>query len=131
MHRNSGRQSCVIGKKVLCHRSRPDAYGDLEMRWDLMLPFLALPCTLLGDDHQDVELARRLAEQGHILPLEQLLLRTQALRAGIPIEVELHPSADQGTYVYEIDILDRAGAVWSLVFDAVTGQLIEFEADGH
>jgi uncharacterized membrane protein YkoI len=99
------------------------------MRWDLMLSLVALPCTLLGDDQQDVDLARRLAEQGRILPLEQLLERAQRLRAGIPIEVELHTAADDNTYVYEIDILDRAGTVWSVGFDAVTGQLIELEAD--
>jgi uncharacterized membrane protein YkoI len=77
----------------------------------------------------DVELARRLREQGRILPLEQLLTRAQALRAGIPVEVELHVEDHRHAYVYEIEMLDRNGDLWSIAFDAETGELVHLDAD--
>jgi len=77
----------------------------------------------------DVELARHLFEQGRILPLEQLLERAQRLRPGVPVEVELETDRGSGAYVYEIEMLDREGALWSVAFDAETGQLIHLDAD--
>ncbi|WP_201218816.1 PepSY domain-containing protein [Halochromatium roseum] len=80
-----------------------------------------------GDD--DAELARHLLSQGRILPLEQFLTRAQSVRPGIPVEVELHAEDDPHRYVYEIEMLDPDGAVWSIVFDARTGQLIDVDGD--
>jgi uncharacterized membrane protein YkoI len=94
---------------------------------------VTLACAMLwtapagADD--DVDLARRLREQGRILPLEQLLTRAQALRPGIPVEVELHAEDDRNAYVYEIEMLDRNGDVWSITFDAETGELVHLDAD--
>lgn len=99
------------------------------MRWYLLLALATLPAALLADDHQDVELARRLAEQGRILPLEQLLEHAQTLRAGIPIEVELHVQQERSGFVYEIEMLDREGIVWSIELDAETGRLVDLHAD--
>ncbi len=93
---------------------------------------LAVSMLTLGTanaDDDDAELARRLLDQGRILSLEQLLTRAQELRAGIPVEVELHAEDDPSRYVYEIEMLDREGAVWSIAFDAKTGQLIHLDAD--
>ncbi|WP_201245841.1 PepSY domain-containing protein [Halochromatium salexigens] len=99
--------------------------------WQRCALTIALAGALLGpaDADDDVELARRLLKQGRILPLEQLLTRAQALRAGIPVEVELHAEDDSTAYVYEIEMLDREGTVWSIAFDAQTGQLIDLDTD--
>ena len=93
----------------------------------LMVFAVAMLGTAVADD--DVELARRLLEQGRILPLEQLLTRARALRAGIPIEVELHAGDDPPAHVYEIEMLGPDGDVWSIAFDASTGRLLQLDAD--
>ncbi|NEX17436.1 MAG: hypothetical protein C1943_12610 [Halochromatium sp.] len=96
-----------------------------------MLLFV-LSMLMLGSaeaDEDDVALARRLRAQGHILPLEQLLTRAQELKSGIPVEVELHAEDDPPRYRYEIEMLDGEGALWSIAFDAKTGQLIHLHSD--
>ncbi|MCF7994599.1 PepSY domain-containing protein [Lamprobacter modestohalophilus] len=101
-----------------------------DRNWPMMMLAVAMLMpggAHAGDDH--VELARRLLAQGRILPLEQLLTQALSVRPGIPVEVELHAEDDPHRYVYEIEMLDRAGTVWSIAFDAKTGQLIDLDAD--
>jgi len=95
----------------------------------MMCLAVAMLWTAEAGADDDVELARRLREQGRILPLEQLLSRAQELRAGIPVEVELHTEGERHAFVYEIEMLDRNGDVWSIVFDAETGALVHLDAD--
>lgn len=96
---------------------------------DLQRLVLLLLAALLPNgaqaDAPDAELARRLVESGRILPLEQLLERVQAVRAGVLLEAELDYEADHGGYLYEIELLDAAGRVWEIELDAETGELIE------
>lgn len=95
----------------------------------LVLVLVLMMSGVADADDDDVELARHLLEQGQILPLEQLLTRAQQLRAGLPVEVELNAQGAPPRYVYEIEMLDREGVVWSIALDAKTGQLIHLEAD--
>lgn len=76
------------------------------------------------EDHQ---LARKLRQQGEILPLEKILSLARAHKNGEVLETELEKK--RGRYVYEIEILDANSQVWELKLDAKTGQLIKMELD--
>ncbi len=69
-----------------------------------------------GDDHTR---ARELVEAGEIIPLEQLLEKQLSGKQLRILEVELE--SEDGTLVYEIEILDEKGTVRELLFDARTG----------
>jgi uncharacterized membrane protein YkoI len=75
---------------------------------------------LAADDK--AALAARLAKNGDILPLEQILQVAQAKQPGKVIETEFEH--DRGRYVYEVEVLDDKGVVWKLKLDAKTGTLI-------
>jgi uncharacterized membrane protein YkoI len=70
----------------------------------------------------EAALAARLAKNGDILPLEQILQLAQAKQPGKVIETEFEH--DRGRYVYEVEVLDDKGVVWKLKLDAKTGTLI-------
>jgi uncharacterized membrane protein YkoI len=113
-----------------CHESRAVAAPvhsgrrGCKLRRLARLLIVLLPMAAQADA-PDAELARRLVESGRILPLEQLLERVRAIRAGVLLEAELEYESDHQTYVYEIELLDDAGQVWELELDAETGELIE------
>jgi uncharacterized membrane protein YkoI len=77
----------------------------------------------------DSNRARRLVQQGKILPLEEILPRVRAVRDGTLIEVELEYESDHDGYVYEMELLDADGRLWEVELDATTGELIELEAE--
>jgi len=87
---------------------------------------LGLSAPVLAD--QDGERARQLSETGEILPLERILEQARTHQAGQVLETELDRS-DDGSYVYEIEILDAAGQVWELELDARNGTLLKHEHD--
>ncbi len=72
------------------------------------------------EDHDE---ARRLYEEGSILPLARILASAHAQRPGRVLEVSL--KTEGGRRVYEIEILDAWGQVWELELDAGTGRLLE------
>ena len=76
---------------------------------------------VLADDNQ-AALAARLAKNGDILPLEQILQRAQAEQPGKVIEAEFEQK--RGRYIYEVEVLDDKGVVWKLKLDAKTGALV-------
>lgn len=76
------------------------------------------------DDH---ELARKLRDAGEILALEEIVRYARSAKSGELLETELE--RNDGRYVYEVDILDKAGQVWELKLDAASGRLIEMERD--
>lgn len=91
------------------------------------MPYLLLIVLLLvvgpagaDDDHLE---ARELVRSGTILPLEQILERSQAAHPGRVLEVELE--SKRGRHVYEIELLDAEGRVWELYYDAATGELLK------
>lgn len=89
----------------------------------LGLTFGAAPA-LADIDHQR---ARALQQQGHILPLEQIIDKALGIKSGRVIETEL--DEENGRLVYELEILDDRGWVWEMEFDAKTGELRELELD--
>jgi len=88
---------------------------------------LALAGGAAADD--DHEAARRLREQGRIVPLE-VILETMQGYDGTLLEVELEREGKEGL-VYEVELLDSQGRVRELLFDAETGELIEAREEGH
>ena len=103
---------------------------------DYHLPaLLALHCAAaLGTEplpvDNDAAVARALVDAGRALPLQQVIDRARGLRPGRLIDAELYRSGDQ-RYLYEVYILDAAGDVWELEYDAATGALIEHELEDH
>jgi len=76
-----------------------------------------------GHEAHEHEVVRDMAEQGDILQLEQILQHARQHRAGRVLEIELEHKADR--LVYEVEILDDRGEVWSMNFDARSGELLE------
>lgn len=77
-----------------------------------------------GGDHDD---AREARVQGEALPLSKLLPIALAKVPGEVLEVEAERK--RGRFVYEIEILDRAGQVRKVVLDARTGAVLRVEDD--
>ena len=75
----------------------------------------------------DQDEIRRLRADGAIVPLEQLVDDAQRRHAGRVLEAELK-HRDDG-YNYEIEILDEAGVVRELIYDATSGRLLEERTD--
>lgn len=61
-----------------------------------------------------------LVAKGELMPLEEILLRNEALIDGRVIEIELERKA--GGYVYEIKVLRRDGRKIELKFDGRSGE---------
>lgn len=97
--------------------------GIAAMMTALTLMLFALGATA-GEKPETV---RKLKEAGAILPLEQIVQRAQAIKAGEIIETELERRRER--YVYEVEILDAGGRVWEIYLDAKTGQLIKVEQE--
>ncbi|ODS03254.1 hypothetical protein AUC71_10600 [Methyloceanibacter marginalis] len=81
---------------------------------------------MAGDDigHQE---ARRLVQEGRILPLAAILDGVGQKVPGEVLEVELE--FDDGTYVYELKILGRNGRVQEVEVDAPSGTILKIEDD--
>ena len=93
----------------------------------LLLGSILLAGVLPASADEDHELARKLRDAGTILALEDIVRQARAAKPGELLESELEQK--QGRYIYEIEILDKAGQVWELKLDATTGRLISMERD--
>lgn len=78
-------------------------------------------------DEYDQQAARRLVDEGVILPLDTLLASLRKRYPGRVLKVDLEK--DHGRWVYEIELLDGAGNVWELEVDAAKGTLLERKRD--
>ena len=87
---------------------------------------VALAGTAHGDDIGHGE-ARRLVQEGRILPLAEILERLASEVPGEVLKVELE--SDDGAYVYEIEILRPDGRVQEVEVDAPSGKILEIEDD--
>ena len=76
---------------------------------------------LASDDH---ERARKLMQQGDILPLETILQKLPP-GSGSVLEVELE--REHGQFVYEIEVLNTDGQVKEYIFSAMDGKLLGVE----
>ena len=98
----------------------------------LLIAFMSILLTALFGWSQasadtDQALARKLRAAGTILPLETIVAKAQAAKAGELLEAEL--DHEHGRYIYEVEILDSAGQVWELKLDAGTAALLKLERD--
>jgi len=70
------------------------------------------------------------AEQRGTVSLEEVSAAAQRAHPGVLLELE--SERRQGRDIYEVEILDTAGRVWKLSFDAHTGKLLtEGREDEH
>jgi uncharacterized membrane protein YkoI len=79
---------------------------------------------LADDSHLE---ARRLAREGQILTLQQILGRIGKIQPGQILEVELE--REHARLIYEIELLDKQGTVWEFKLDAVSGEILERELE--
>jgi len=94
------------------------------------LAALALTLCVLGagwsahadDDH---ELARRMLEQGKVLPLRSVLERVEREFPGRALKVEFEH--DEGRFVYKIRLLQADGRIARLEVDAVDGRVLKIK----
>jgi uncharacterized membrane protein YkoI len=94
-----------------------------------LLPLLGLLLAgqVSASHNADQDEMRRLRASGAIVPLAQLVDDAQQRHAGRAIEAELKHR--DGGYRYEIEILDEAGVVRELIYDAASGRLLEERTD--
>ena len=92
----------------------------------LALGLLLCSTVSIADDvGQDEVLV--LVEQGRIAPLQQFIDDALVRYPGRFLSAELE--ADDGRYVYEIEVITRERVVMELEYDALTGELLEVEED--
>ncbi len=90
---------------------------------------LAIALALTGTQGyaDDQDRALQLREAGEILSLEKILSINEKQIEGHILEVELE--RENGTLIYELEILDSKGRVWELKIDATNGQIIKRELE--
>lgn len=79
-----------------------------------------------GDDARDQELARRALLEGRIKPLAEI---TEIVKPNLPgtiLAVELDVE-DNGTIVYEFDVITSSGKLMEVDVDAATGKILSIE----
>jgi uncharacterized membrane protein YkoI len=96
------------------------------IRWLAPLLVLCFITPAFADD-DDHDRARAAVQRGAILTLERILAIAERDTPGRVIDVELDEDNDR--YLYEIEIIDRAGRMVELKIDAASGRIIEREAD--
>ncbi len=88
---------------------------------------LLLAGSVHASDRDDQVEMRRLHASGDIVPLEQLVNDAQQRYPGRMLEAELKRRDDR--YIYEVEMLDEAGIVRELIYDAASGSLLEERTD--
>lgn len=97
-------------------------------RWRLLLLIGAMVfCANQAAAEDDHELAKRLSDSGQILALEEIVKHARSAKSGELLETDLEYK--KGRYIYEVEILDKAGQVWEIMLDAANGRLLEMERD--
>ncbi len=90
----------------------------------LALTFVPLPAAAQGYSPAE---AKALVKQGIIVPMKAVVAKAEKLKTGRLLEAYLRKK--HGIYVYDVEILDAAGIVWELKFNAATGDLLEIEEE--
>ncbi len=100
----------------------PIVFGSVALA--LFMALSPADTSFADDDHNIV---KKLKESGDILPLEIIIKKATAKHPGRVIEAELEEKP--GGYIYEIEILDKSGVVWELIYDAKTGKFLGKKED--
>lgn len=77
------------------------------------------------DEDLDAGMARAAMLRGEILPLDRILDLVRAAFPGEIIEIELE--IEDGSLVYEFDILSPEGRLFEVEIEAATGKVLEIE----
>lgn len=94
------------------------------MRLSLILTMVLLVSSGAANaDDDDHERAQALARAGDIQSLEYILKKLKKDEYARILEVELE--YEDGSYIYELEFLDKKGIVREVKFDARTGERIE------
>ncbi|MFA7669692.1 MAG: PepSY domain-containing protein [Burkholderiaceae bacterium] len=89
-----------------------------------LVALLALPPVVgYTRDDKDHDRARKALMSGEVLSLRQVLDIVGRDYPGEPVEIEFED--DDGSYVYEIKLLQPAGSVLKMKVDATTGTVIK------
>ena len=91
-----------------------------------LIAAIGAPLGAAADD-SDHDLARRLLEQGRILPLADIVDKVRSEIPGEMLEVEF--KTDDGAYIYELKILRPDGRVQEIEVEAASGKIIKIEDD--
>ncbi|MBI5462184.1 MAG: peptidase [Gammaproteobacteria bacterium] len=86
---------------------------------------LAFP--LLGHASEQ-DHARALSKAGTIVPLERITSQVRS-RPDVEDLLEVELESDDQRYYYEVEVVDDAGVVRKLRYDAATGELIDETPD--
>ena len=86
-----------------------------------------LGASLASADEVDQDEALALTERGAILPLQSLIADELKRYPGRFLEAELE--RDDGSYIYELEIVTRDRRVIELEYDAATGALLDVDID--
>ncbi len=84
---------------------------------------MLMSCQGVSAEEHSHDEARRLTEQGVILPLSEILSKIGEQEKSRVLELELEQK--RGRYVYEIELLDKQGRVWEFKVDAQNGQILK------
>lgn len=92
-----------------------------SLLFSLMLFWFASPVVSAAEDYLE---ARRLVDEGIILPLNLIIVRArQNGMTGRVIDVAF--SLSHGRYLYIVDVLDKTGNIHEVVFDASNGIVLD------
>ncbi|WP_166363085.1 PepSY domain-containing protein [Pseudomonas akapageensis] len=94
----------------------------------LAIVSLLLASSVATSRDLDQDEALRLRQQGVILPLEQLVHIALGRYPGAKL-LEADLEADDGTYIYEVELLTVEGIVREIELDAATGQVLKDKED--
>jgi uncharacterized membrane protein YkoI len=81
-----------------------------------------------ADDARDQALARKALEEGRIRSLSEITEIAKPKLPGTILGVELEVE-DDGTIVYEFDVVDPSGKLKEVDVDAATGDILSIEDD--
>lgn len=88
----------------------------------------AVTAVRAGDDARDQEVARKALIEGRIRSLSEI---TEIVKPNLPgkiLGVELEVE-DDGSFVYEFDVIDARGKLLEVDVDAATGKILSIEDD--
>ena len=104
------------------------------MNWKILA--LATACLLAapvtgvraGNDARDQEIARKALAEGRIRSLAEITAIVKPNLPGKILGVELEVE-DNGSLVYEFDVIDARGKLLEVDVDAATGKILSIEDD--
>ncbi len=91
------------------------------------LALMIVPFPAAASERYGPAEAAALVKQGIIIPMKAVVAKAEKLKAGRLLEADLRKK--KGLYVYEVEILDAAGIVWELKFNAANGELLKMEEE--